>query len=280
MNDLLDVRHIVAGVAINAIYGVLLLVARWVSAALERVHPGAKKVLLFFAVLLTLGVNITLYYLAGSLFPIFGSVLLVIVFYVFWMQLKQFWDVGLIGADRTIRDGIDYKRSLTMCNNSLSFLGVGARKLTEVVPEFQAAIGRCNRTNRPVRFLLCRPESQLLAKAAHGADRPPDEYRRRVTDSLRVIADLRNHRMWNIQVRFYDVEFPLFRLMFVDEWLCLASHYVFGEGDGSQWPQLHVRRSSAERDVNSLYHPFSEYFEQMWDVAAPWDFAQYVEEAD
>jgi hypothetical protein len=205
--------------------------------------------------------------------------LLIVVFAIFWSQIKQFWDLGLIGADRTIRGGIDYKRSLQMCNNSLSFLGVGARKLTETVPAFTEAMQRCNRPNRSIRFLLCRPDSQLLQHAAEGAGQPPEEYRRRVTDSLRIIADLRNHRAWNIEVRFYDIPLPLFRLMFIDEWLCLASHYVFGEGDGSEWPQLHVRRSAMDRDVRSLYHPFSVYFEQTWEGAAAWDFAQYIEGA-
>jgi hypothetical protein len=282
MSEALDLRSISAGVVTNAIYGALLFIAKWSSKKLQRAHPGAKRFLLVVIVLITIAANLILYYLSAALFPTFGTILLLIVFYVFWSQLKQFWDVGLIGADRTIHDGIDYRRSLSMCNNSLSFLGVGARKLTEVGHEFEDAIRRCNRSTRPIRFLLCRPNSQLLEKAAHGAGRQPDEYRRRVTESLRVIADLRNHRMWNIEVRFYDVPLPLFRLMFIDEWLCLASHYVFGEGDGSRWPQLHVQRSGspAERDVNSLYHPFLEYFERLWRTATPWDFAEYVQEAD
>ena len=65
--------------------------------------------------------------------------------------------------------------------------------------------------------------------------------------------------------------------MFIDDWLCLASHYVFGEGDGSEFPQLHVRRSAMERDVNSLYYPFEQYFDELWANAETWDFIQYIE---
>ncbi len=270
--------NIIEGVVGDALYGALVAVTLWIARKLDRSRPRSRQSFLLIAAILTIAANVALYYIVGTVFPLFTTVLLIIVFAVFWLQIRQFWNVGLIGADQSISQGIDYRRSLRMCNNSLSFLGVGARKLTGAAPDFEQAMQRCNRTNRPIRFLLCRPDSQLLEKAAHGAGRPPEEYRRRVTESLRVIADLRNNRSWNIEVRFYEVPHPLFRLMFVDDWLCLASHYVFGEGDGSQWPQLHVRRSTTERDVNSLYHPFSEYFEQLWNEAASWDFNEYLRE--
>jgi hypothetical protein len=225
----------------------------------------------------TLTGNIGLLYTTGPLFPYFSSALLLIAFFILWAQLRQFWDVGLIGADRTIRGGLDYTRSLKMCKNSLSFLGVGARKLTEQAAEFEGAMQRCNRPMRPIRLLLCKPDSEILKIAAQNANRPADEYVHRVQESLRAIADYRNRRLWNIEVRFYDVSRPLFRLMFIDDWLCLASHYVFGEGDGSEFPQLHVRRSAMERDVNSLYHPFEQYFDELWNSAETWDFAQYIE---
>jgi len=87
-----------------------------------------------------------------------------------WSQLRQFWDVGLIGADRTIRGGLDYTRSLKMCRNSLSFLGVGARKLTEHAPEFENAMQRCNRPNRPIRLLLRNlAEGHLTIKRLKGS---------------------------------------------------------------------------------------------------------------
>jgi hypothetical protein len=229
--------------------------------------------------LLALFGNVVLYRSSGQWFPLFSTALLLAAFYALWSQIDQFWQVGLIGADRHILDGIDYSKSLKMCTNSLSFLGIGARKLTENTADFEAAIQRCNRPNRPIRFLLCRPDNELLRKAAQSAGQATDAYENRLKQSLTVIANCRNRRQWNIEVRFYDVPLPLFRLMFIDEWLCLASHYVFGEGDGSEWPQLHVRRSANERDVNSLYHPFQQYFDQLWAKATPWDFAEFIQGA-
>jgi hypothetical protein len=100
------------------------------------------------------------------------------------------------------------------------FLGVGARKLTENSSEFEAALKRCNRPNRPVRFLLCKPTSTLLSRAAQSAGEAVNAYEHRVLESLKVIAMLRKNRDWNIEVRFYQIERPLFRLMFIDSWLC------------------------------------------------------------
>jgi len=159
----------------------------------------------------------------------------------------------------------------------LDFLGIGGAKLTDQVTEFEEAIGRCNRPDRPVRFLLCRPNHPDLEKMAQSANKEPALYKKTVHDSLRAIADLRNGRAWNIRVRFY-AEVPTFRLMFVDDSLCLASYYVLGKGTGAELPQLHVVRLRGSRDVDSLYFAFSSYFDRIWSdaVGEEWDFHQYL----
>jgi hypothetical protein len=278
MSEEFSISSISAGVLVHAVWATLIIGITVARKWIDRIHPAARKLVLALVIVATLAGNVALYYFTGRLFLFFSSALIFFAFVALWLQLKQFWDVGLIGADRTIRGGLDYVRSLKACQNSLSFLGVGARKLTEHATEFENAMGRCNRPNRPIRFLLARPHSDFLKTAAQNAGRPADEYVIRVQSSLRAIADYRLRRKWNIEVRFYNMELPLFRLMLIDDWLCLASHYVFGEGDGSEWPQLHVRRSATERDVNSLYHPFEQYFDELWGKSEVWDFAQYIEE--
>jgi cytidyltransferase-like protein len=43
--------------------------------------------------------------------------------------------------------------------------------------------------------------------------------------------------------------------------------------DGSQLPQLHVRKTiGSQRDNELLYYPFKSYFEYLWKNAQPWDF--------
>jgi len=141
---------------------------------------------------------------------------------------------------------MNYERALKACNNQLEFLGIGAWKLTKE-KEFEQTIRRCNRRNVPIRFLLTKPENPLLVQAAKQYGINSKEYQSRVRESLRKIADFKNKNI-NIQVRFYPSQnkrdTPIFRLMFINDSLCLVSYHVFGEGDGSQQPQLHLKKST------------------------------------
>ena len=196
----------------------------------------------------------------------------------FWTELNQFWSVGLRGADRRIRTGIDYEASLKLCQNEWAFLGTGDSKLTEL-REFEDALARC-RQDRPVRFLLTKPTDENLTNAAKRARRPKDEYRQTVVTSLGRIADLRT-RFKNIDVRFYPelpkID-PIFRLVFIDASICLMSYNVFGEeGAGAQLPQLHIVKGPERgRVVESFYYPMERYFEWLWDLSEPWDFREYL----
>jgi len=182
--------------------------------------------------------------------------------------------IGVIGADFEIRTGTDYGRVLSICNNDLAFLGIGAAKLTSE-ETFEAAILRCQ-ANRPPRFLLCDPESQALADSARQAGKDRDEYRDRVRESLRRIAQLRERRAAKIEVRFYKDNPETFRLVFIDNHLCLVSYNALGEGDGSQLPQLHIRAYHDAREVSTFYWAFRTYFERLWGNATPWDSTKYL----
>ncbi len=155
-----------------------------------------------------------------------------------------------------------------------AFLGIGAAKLTSE-ETFEAAILRCQ-ANRPPRFLLCDPESQALADSARQAGKDRDEYRDRVRESLRRIAQLRERRAAKIEVRFYKDNPETFRLVFIDNHLCLVSYNALGEGDGSQLPQLHIRAYHDAREVSTFYWAFRNYFDRLWGNATPWDFAKYL----
>jgi hypothetical protein len=190
-------------------------------------------------------------------------------------ELNQFWRIGLFGADSQITKGIDYIRALNMASNSLDFLGIGASKLTKEADPFEAAINRCDRPGRPIRFLLSSPENAALREIARKAGVNQSAYQKRVLESLRIIASFKTARAKNVEVRFYK-EIPAFRLMFIDDEICLASHYVLGKGDGSQLPQLHMVRSRPSTDVDSLYYGFHEYFENIWEHSDEWDFTKYI----
>jgi hypothetical protein len=192
-------------------------------------------------------------------------------------ELVQFWRVGLQVADVTVKRGLSYRRSLEICHNEMWLLGTGGHKLTSE-DAFVPAVRRCSRFGATrVRFLLARPDSEFLLSAARRARKPATEYQQNVRTSLARLAELRE---LGIQVRFYQgAAIPLFRLMFIDDRLCLLSYNHFGEGDGSQRPQLRVAKQSVrKRDVDSFYYPFRNYFESLWETAEEWDFRQYLPE--
>jgi hypothetical protein len=129
-----------------------------------------------------------------------------------------------------------------------------------------------------VRFLLCRPDSEQLKRLAQSAERDQTSFQKKVQESLRTLADLKARRAWNIQAKFYK-DFPTFRLMFIDDSICLASHYVLGKGLDVELPQLHVVRLQGHRDVDSLYYALNSYFERYWNEAEEWDFSRYLDES-
>lgn len=193
-----------------------------------------------------------------------------------YFEIRQFWQLGIVGVGTDGTPRARYERALALCRDSLEFLGIGAGKLTAAGDAFTAAIDRCHRENRPIRFLLSSPRNSRLITIARQANRPKTEYQEAVRSSLRVLKHLKEQRGKNIEVRLYD-DLPVFRLMFVNGELCLASHYVMGEGDGSQLPDVYLRRQAGDRDVNSIYHGFRLYFDQLWERAEPWDFKSLLD---
>src|SRR5207245_7011411 len=139
------------------------------------------------------------------------------------------------------------------------------------------ALQRRHQERRPIRFLLCDAESEQSSVFARQAGVRDDEYRRRVAASLRTIADAKLNERRNIEVRFYSGNtMPLFRLMFIDESICLASHYRFGKGDGSDLPQLHIRAARRGPPEASFYFAFEAYFGRLWQEATSWNFRQKI----
>jgi hypothetical protein len=264
------------GITASIAATLLVTAASWV-AKLTRRHSISSyayhRAAVTIALLLVMLANVFLWAPLGEWYPLLQVTSFIIISVITWKEVDQFWQVGLVSADRTVASGLDYSGSLALCTDSLDFLGVGASKLVRETRQFEAAVARCHRVNRPMRFLLCDPEDEELIGIARQAGRQSDEYRRTVQDSLRVLAKLKKGRALNLEVRFYN-RLPLFRLMFINERICLASHYVFGEGTGAQLPQLHVVRSIGQgrRDVESLYYPLHAYFQQLWRDAAVWDF--------
>lgn len=279
-------------IIIEVIVAIILATLAWARErfilALYRIDPRLIPFSFYFLWILWAAINIvtlvsvlrqpisslTMYLAVGTF------ILTWLMLFIFtWREVDQFWKIGIRGADKSIKTGIDYTKALKMCKNNLVFLGTGAAKLS-TADGFEDTLVNC-RQDKPIKLLLTKPTDESLANAAQRGGRAKDEYKHIVLTSLAKIASIRQRRGINIQVRFYPEapEYqPIFRLMFIDESVCLVSYNIFGEGDGSQLPQLHVTRASEwERVSNSFYHPFELYFSWLWNLSDEWDFKSYID---
>jgi hypothetical protein len=266
---------IIVGVIANAIFWILLAIGQSIYAKIARRNPVYRQLRLGLMIFGWVVLNIVLG-LCTQIWPWFLVISLIPMAIIVGSELNQFWKIGLVGADKEVRAGIDYVNALRMCQNSLDFLGIGAGKLIQNQNEFKIAIDNCNREERPVRLLLIQPTDPGLERIAKMAGKDPQAYRKGVIESLRFIARLRNDEQKNIQVRLYK-DFQAFRLMLINDSICLMSYYVLGKGDGSSLPQLHIVKTASARDVDSLYYGFSAYFGKIWDDSQEWNFRDFIE---
>jgi hypothetical protein len=269
-------NEILIKVVVNIFLLIVGLFYRKMRVLLENLSPFARPIAFCIIAFLFLVSNIIM-----QLYSQYYNVLFFIAsFAIFiWLSIAEisaFWRLGLLGVDKSISKGVDYKKALLLCNDSLEFIGIGASKLINERDVFRAAIKRCHREGRPIRFLLCPPDSSYLLNAARRYTRPASEYQETVKQSLNELRFLKEELSQNIEVRFYE-SLPLFRLMFINDSICLASHYILGEGQGSNMPQLHVwKKPPGRRDNESLYYPLRKYYEEIWREGEPWDFKKYL----
>jgi hypothetical protein len=271
-------NNFASGVAVNLlsdiVFAALVALVHWIISKITHGNPRGRRLRLLVSIILWVLANIAYGLLAPRMFSYFLMAGILIFGFVAYRELDQFWRVDLVGVDARIRDGIDFEQSLRLSTTSLEFLGVGASKLTNNRKIFDDAVSRCERPGRAVRLLLSKPDNEGLQRIARKAGMEQNAYQQRVRESLKEIARLKASDK-NVIVRFYN-DFPAFRLMFINDEICLASHYVLGKGDGSDLPQLQIVKRSSSTEMTSLYFGFHEYFENIWEEAEEWDFRQYL----
>jgi hypothetical protein len=245
----LAARRRVLGLVPAFTAGVLWVVAAWAGATIAHRYE-----LLGFALLAGSGLLLT----AAATTP--------------YLNL---WRVGLVGADVRTNRGVTATESLKLCTSGLMFLGTGGAKLTRS-DEFEGAVARCTSAGNTVRMLLSKPDAENLVVAAKLAAKPQDEYRMTLSSSLRAIAEMRDKRGGQIDVRFYSGVSP-FRLMFINDRLCVFSYNVYGTADETEYPQLLITSNPSDKR-RSYYWGLEKYFDKAWDDAAGsvWDFKEYL----
>ena len=197
--------------------------------------------------------------------------------FVMYKRVSSFNKSGIIGIDKELVNGLDYKKSLSLVKSNFKFLGTGGAKLTKL-PEFDRAIRSACQSN-PVKFLLCHPESKALELIANQASRDVAEYKQNVRASLRIIKRYVDQQM-DIQVRFYKADtvndMPIFRLMFFNSQYCLCSYNIFGNDDqkGEKAPQLHLHAPHNSSGTDSFHIAFSKYFERLWEQSDKFTIAE------
>ncbi|HJR07725.1 MAG TPA: hypothetical protein VJ842_10725 [Pyrinomonadaceae bacterium] len=266
------------GISSNIAYGLILFFLRHSAKIFKKAtvrRSKLSKVFPFLALLMWVALNISFYiYIPKYALTLIIITSLLLAYYV-WRELTQFWAGGILRYEKSITQGLGFDSSLELCTNHLDFLGIGASKLT-ASSEFERAIRRCNDPERAVRFLLSKPSNPLLDEAAERFGVNPNDYKAKVENSLRKISQLKLNNHLNIEVRFYPnanvSDTPLFRLMFINNSICLVSYYVLGEDDGSNAPQLVLKHFEDQRATESYFYPFRLYFDNLWKNAQPWDF--------
>lgn len=237
--------------------------SRWLS---RHTRVGIPVKLLLVAVLALVGLGISAYLSAWASAILVFLASIVSVHYT----LKDFFALGVIDVSKKAIEGIGFGQSLKLVQHSISFLGIGAGKLTES-PEFEIAIQRCS-SGTPCRFLLSDLNDQLLERLANRHGGTSDEYKDKVLASLKILARMRIDKSHNIEVKFHPIaqrkDFQQFRLMFIDDQTCLLSWTVWGNHVGRENPQIVLRNDVKAKDHRKqLYSAFKAYFEEMWEAA-------------
>src|SRR3546814_1415557 len=88
-------------------------------------------------------------------------------------------------------------------------------------------------------------------------------YRSRVKESIREIFKRATEAGVDFEVRLYhlnqEIALPHFRLMFIDDRLCVFSQLLWSAGEGLDNPQLVLRRNE-DSAGSSLYKGYRDYF--------------------
>ncbi len=171
-------------------------------------------------------------------------------------------------AEQTSK-AIDAGASLRLARERFDFLGIGAHKLTQS-DEFEDALVRCASGNVKARFLVSPEKNSRLEKAAQRNGYVADRYTSRVRDSVQDIIRVAESKKLNIEIREYNEiagDAQQFRLVFLNDDLCLMSWTVWDKSEGKANPQIALSKGGRQRPERTMYRALKDYFEDRWDAA-------------
>jgi hypothetical protein len=198
----------------------------------------------------------------------FAAVTVCLVLYVL-MDISR---VGIVNSFPTTSAGIKPVESLRLVKKSVDFLGIGAKKLTDS-GEFGEMVERCQRAGGKIRLLLSTPKNPALTALATRNGRDPSSYASRVKESIGQALHVRTKYGADVvSIKLYELgsedALPHFRLMFVDQEICILSHLLWNESEGMDNPQLIIGSNRAKgAEEESLYAAYKRYFDDLWNSA-------------
>lgn len=110
-----------------------------------------------------------------------------------------------------------------------------------------------------------------LEKAAQRNGHIADEYTERVRETLRTIESLAKSKDLNIEIREYSASAgssQQFRLMFLNDDICLLSWTVWDKSEGRDNPQIVLSKSGRDKPERTMYRALMDNFEDRWEAAS------------
>ncbi|WNJ95374.1 hypothetical protein RND59_14790 [Vibrio ruber] len=193
-------------------------------------------------------------------FAIFSSVISLAISN--FLTVHNFKKIGIQDSDVNMYEGLTPSEMLDKVENNFSFLGTGANKLTSD-NNFDKIINldKC-------RILLCDPNSRGLKEIG---DSSHSNYKLTVEKSIEKIKSIIDRGNNNIELRLYKAnskeEMPIFRIALYND-MCVTSfnYFTADKKDGSQLPQLHLKKFANKPLQSGFYYAYDTYFERLWKI--------------
>lgn len=190
--------------------------------------------------------------------------------FIFIKELKMYWDVGLYQITPTIAKDT-YVRCFNSAKYSFSLIGTNAYSFVNL-EEFELMIKRIKECSGTICLLLADPHSPALIEAALNRNCKDNLYQLQASIALGQLLNMIDKLGVAIDIKIYYAmttnELPIFRSMFIDNHLSVASIAIYGRSDhGKDFPQIFATNDM--KSPKSMYNVVYRYFLKIWCESKP-----------
>lgn len=245
--------------------GGLQLIWQWMSNKFSRVNGGLlfvnRKYYIIISHFILAFVAAGVVYILPEAFSAVLTVAISVGWVLLLLELKRFWSLGLTHTQTKV-PLYTYATSLKLSHSDFRLIGVNGFNFCKLV-ELEGAVRRICDSSGRLQLLLCHPDSEALTEAAIQRGHKDDFYKNQALYSLGRLIALSQRYPNVLDIKIYEAstvqELPIFRAMFLNEQVCVASIAVYGRPDnGRSLPQIladgHARRGRYMYDVLLRYY--------------------------